>query len=81
VRLIQRAHAHHLDIMSSMDRSEILSSIDVEISRLEKARALLVGIPSKSKSAKPKRTISADARKRIADAQRKRWAAVKAKKV
>lgn len=33
---------------------------------------------SKSKSRK-KRFLSADARKRIADAQRKRWAAVRAK--
>ena len=70
----------------------ILAQIDSEISRLKQARALLANIetaatPSGRKAAKSsskakprkKRFLSADARKRIADAQRKRWAAVRAK--
>lgn len=68
---------------------DILSQIDEEIARLTKARALLVAagrvdlkkIAAVSKAAKPrkKRVLSAEARKRIADAQRKRWAAQKGK--
>jgi hypothetical protein len=70
----------------------ILSQIDSEIARLQQARALLANIgaaaPKAGRSAakgsakaKPrkKRFLSAEARKRIADAQRKRWAAVRAK--
>ena len=70
----------------------ILAQLDSEISRLKQARALLANLgtaaaPSGRKAeksaskAKPrkKRVLSADARKRIADAQRKRWAAVRAK--
>jgi hypothetical protein len=70
----------------------ILAQIDSEISRLKQARALLANLetaatPSTRKAAKAgskakrrkKRVLSADARKRIADAQRKRWAAVRAK--
>ena len=71
----------------------ILAQIDSEIARLRQARALLANIGTSaatsgrktSKSSakaktKKKRYLSADARKRIADAQRKRWAAVRAKK-
>jgi hypothetical protein len=71
----------------------ILSQIDSEIARLKQVRALLttvgnVAVPaaaSKVKSApvkaksRKKRILSPEARKRIADAQRKRWAAQKAK--
>jgi|HubBroStandDraft_5_1064220.scaffolds.fasta_scaffold382902_2 fructoselysine-6-P-deglycase FrlB-like protein len=67
----------------------ILAQIDSEIARLTQARALLTSIgtsPTKGKVAKvvaakagKKRVLSADARKRIADAQRRRWAAQKAK--
>jgi hypothetical protein len=70
----------------------ILAQIDSEISRLKQARELLAslgntGATSVRKAAKTagkaktrkKRVLSADARKRIADAQRKRWAAVRAK--
>ena len=64
----------------------ILAQIDSEIERLKQARTLLatIGISTKTRGAarkaaakaKPrkKRVLSADARKRIADAQRKRWA-------
>jgi hypothetical protein len=70
----------------------ILAQIDSEISRLSQARKLLAAIeatapqggskakkaPAKAKPRK-KRVLSAEARKKIADAQRKRWAAQKAK--
>ena len=71
---------------------DILAQVDSEIARLSQARKLLAGIgttttkagskakkaPAKAKPRK-KRVLSAEARKKIADAQRKRWAAQKAK--
>jgi len=76
----------------NMAIENILAQIDSEIARLTQARALLASLgvaPTTSgrkaakTSAKAKtrkrRVLSADARKRIADAQRKRWAAVRAK--
>lgn len=71
----------------------ILSQIDAEIARLTQARSLLaslgtdgISLPaavakkSPAKAAKrSNRILSPEARKRIADAQRKRWAAQKAK--
>jgi hypothetical protein len=69
----------------------ILAQIDAEIARLKQARSLLTNLgPAAGKAtgakankapvkARKKRRLSADARKRIADAQRKRWAALRAK--
>lgn len=64
-----------------MTREEIISAIDEEINRLEKVRALLQGSGSNKlfatgglSGARKKRHLSADARKRIADAQKRRWA-------
>ncbi|MGA2849472.1 MAG: hypothetical protein ABSE46_10775 [Terracidiphilus sp.] len=72
----------------------ILALIDAEITRLTQVRSLLGNIgktpakaernakkvPAKAKSkVKKTRVLSPEARKRIADAQRKRWAAHKAK--
>lgn len=64
-----------------MTREEIVVAIDEEISRLEKVRALLQGSSSNKLFAsgslvgvRKKRHLSADARKRIADAQKRRWA-------
>ena len=72
----------------------ILALIDAEIASLTQVRSLLASTgkvaakvtePKTGKAAKtPKkgkkrRKLSAEARKRIADAQRKRWAAQKAK--
>jgi hypothetical protein len=69
----------------------ILAQIDAEIARLTQARSLLanlgtVSVSAPKKTAAPvkakkrkKRVLSPEARKRIADAQRKRWAAQKAK--
>jgi hypothetical protein len=66
-----------------MDTREILAGIDEEIARLRQVRSLLsggAGIGSDRRAAKRKRTLSADARARIAAAQRKRWAKQKAAK-
>jgi len=72
-----------------MDLSKVLSSIDAEISRLQQARDVLssegVGTrggksavrPSVNGKGRHKRAMSAEARERIAEAQRKRWAAQK----
>jgi hypothetical protein len=69
----------------------ILAQIDSEIDRLKQARTLLATLGTTTKAGravkkaavkgKPrrKRVLSAEARKRIADAQRKRWAAQRAK--
>lgn len=69
----------------------ILAEIDSEIARLTQVRALLASSGKVSAKAterkitkalsktRKKRTLSTEARKRIADAQRKRWAAQKAK--
>jgi hypothetical protein len=75
-----------------MATDSILAQIDAEIARLTQARTLLanlgtVGAPlavpaaktSTKVGKKKKRVLSPEARKRIADAQRKRWAAQKAK--
>jgi hypothetical protein len=63
--------------------SEILASIDSEIAKLKQVRALRSGGGTK-KTAPPvtlnKRKMSAAARKKIGDAQRKRWAKQKAAK-
>lgn len=70
---------------------DIVSLIDEEIARLTKARALLeaagrvdqkrikASVEKKAPKTKKKRTLSPEARKRIADAQHKRWAAQKSK--
>ena len=70
----------------------ILALIDAEIARLTQARSLLANLGTVSvavvapkatkapvKAKRKKRVLSPEARKRIADAQRKRWAAQKAK--
>lgn len=64
-----------------MTREEIIAAIDEEISRLEKVRALLHGTESHKILAsgsilgmRKKRNLSPEARKRIADAQKRRWA-------
>jgi hypothetical protein len=76
-----------------MSSETILSLIDAEIERLTKVRSLLANagkvsdkiiLPKvpKTKAAtktRKKRILSPDARKRIAEAQRKRWAAQKSK--
>jgi len=73
----------------AMAIESILAQIDSEIARLTQVRSLLAGSGSTSKTerktrkapgrARKARVLSPEARKRIADAQRKRWAAQKAK--
>lgn len=66
----------------------IIASIDEEIARLKQVRAILSGNESAQtgnsstgkKRSRKKRTLSPEARKRIAEAQRKRWAAQKSGK-
>jgi hypothetical protein len=72
-----------------MDTESIIQEIDSEISRLEQARAILSGITVKRSPGRPKQTqavlktvaasptkrvLSAEARARIAAAQKLRWA-------
>lgn len=72
-----------------METSEIISAIDAEIAKLRQARAILStlpgslgkrgpGRPKASGSAVPirkQRTLTAEGRARIAEGQKKRWAA------
>jgi hypothetical protein len=66
-----------------MTIADLVSSIDSEIVILLNARRLLTdgskpsGFNSSSKPNRRRRKLSAEARKRIADAQRKRWAEYK----
>jgi hypothetical protein len=67
-----------------MSLESVITSIDAEIERLENARTLLAGVgtvthgkvttSSTSATKARKRTLSAEGRRHIADAQRKRWA-------
>jgi hypothetical protein len=70
--------------------TELLAAINEEIARLQQVRKLLVGQETGSRRTKTwvggetdndkaarKRVLSPEARKRIADAQKKRWAAPK----
>jgi len=67
-----------------MTREELLAAVDEEISRLEKVRDLLQTsggsriASSFGNKPRKKRVLSADARARIAAAQRRRWAKQKA---
>ena len=74
-----------------MNLERILSAIDDQIRKLQQARAMLTevgapivgkrgpGRPKKiaSERSTKKRVLSAEARARIAEAQKKRWAAAK----
>ena len=66
-----------------MTRPEMIAALDQEIQRLETARTLLrrshdlaAGFSFRSASAKPaaKRQMSPEGRRRIIEAQRRRWA-------
>jgi hypothetical protein len=72
-----------------MNTHEIITILDAEIARLQQVRVLFSSSsvskrrgrpPASVASLKPvkRRTMSAAGRKRIAEAQRKRWAAQKA---
>ena len=65
------------------DLNRIIRDLEEERLRIDAALAALKGIMNPNKTEKTKsatsrgRTLSAEARKRIADAQRKRWAKVR----
>jgi hypothetical protein len=64
-----------------MSIPDLLSQIDAEIERLQKARTLVANLGSTdghtSKKRRKRRRLSTEARAKIAAAQRKRWAAHK----
>jgi|HubBroStandDraft_2_1064218.scaffolds.fasta_scaffold163362_3 hypothetical protein len=67
-----------------MDSQSMLKAIDAELEVLVRARSILnnnetnfLRTPAASKRKRGKYTLSAEARERIAAAQRKRWAARK----
>jgi hypothetical protein len=69
-----------------VNTQELLAAIDLEIARLQNARNILAGSGEIKRRGRPlgngkesakKRTLSAAARRKIAEAQRKRWAAQK----
>lgn len=70
-----------------MGFDSIVAEIDAEIAKLQQVRALLANTGkamklaerTTAKTRKP-RVLSPEARKRIADAQKKRWAAARAAK-
>ena len=72
-----------------MSIADIITALDTEIKRLQQARSLLALLAvsnavhvaaTKPATKKRKWKMSAEARKKIADAQRKRWAKQKAQK-
>ena len=68
-----------------MEVKPLLAAIDEEIGKLEQARKILAGdaapsaktTPAKKSGGRKRRRLSAASRARIAEAQRKRWAAIK----
>jgi hypothetical protein len=72
----QSSGARAASTLGAMNIDEIMQTIDAEISRLEKVRALLTGHTAPLKRRKRSK-MSAEGRARIAAAQRKRWAAKK----
>ena len=70
-----------------MSFDSIVAEIDAEIAKLQQVRALLANTGKAMKlaerntgKARKPRVLSPEARKRIADAQKKRWAAARAAK-
>jgi hypothetical protein len=60
-----------------MNTADLLSSVDSEIATLKQVRELLAGDGQITRTVNGpgrKRTLSAEARERIAAAQRRRWA-------
>ena len=65
--------------IKKMETTGLISAIDDETARLSKVRELLAGRENGAAAPprKERRHLSPEARKRIADAQRRRWAAQK----
>ena len=72
----------HEKVREKMSREELIAAVDEEISRLEKVRSLLESAggsritttTSFGNHPRKKRVLSAEARARIAAAQKRRWA-------
>jgi len=83
--------AHDGDNLSGMNTKALIEQVDTEIAKLQSARTVLLalnGSPVKGKRGRPKgsakekapakkRKLSAEARAKIADAQKRRWAAAR----
>ena len=63
--------------MVHLDTQALLRAIDEELNRLRQVRDLLAGDAPAAFPAKSKRKLSDEARQRIVDAQKRRWAAQK----
>ena len=75
-----------------MNTQEIITALDAEIARLQRARSVIAGSGKPKRRGRPakstpsailapkKRKLSPEARKKIAAAQKKRWAKQKAAK-
>lgn len=65
-----------------MDTTQLVSALDAELDILHQVKALLSGTTSgvarRGRPPKKKRVLSAEARARIAAAQKRRWAKQKA---
>jgi hypothetical protein len=79
--LVPRHTESHKRVKTNMDTATIIADIEAELERLSRVRNILSGhdggFVAPRKAAKPqprRRTMSAEARERIAAAQRKRWA-------
>ena len=59
---------------------DVIRELQRNVDRLQKVIKLLGGVQKKAKAGKPRRKMSAAGRKRIAAAQRARWAKVRAAK-
>jgi hypothetical protein len=60
-----------------LETKQIITELDKEIVRLREARALLVGSSGGAKVSPKRGSLSAEGKKRIAEAQWKRWAKAK----
>jgi hypothetical protein len=70
-----------LQSLAMTNLSGIIKQLEEERSRIDRAIEALRGVNSRrGSSGRPKRRLSAVARRRIAAAQRARWAKVKARK-
>jgi hypothetical protein len=63
-----------------MNYKNAIKDIDGQIKQLEEARRVLLGLSVGGPKSKGTRTMSAAGRRRIAAAQRKRWAKIRAAK-
>ena len=61
-----------------MTRSEMIRAVDAEIRRLEAIRDQLRALTSHASLLPRKRMLSDDGRRRIVEAQHRRWASVRA---